>query len=128
MTNLTNLSTEELQSMLARAKANRDEYIRVELGKSLTDYNRANSETPVDDLVYDLISEIADRELMVKEAASEAEWTLQTFIARRAEWNSEVVKIRADGRTTPAEREALAKKLGYSFEDLKRAKTMLGVI
>ncbi|CAM5418529.1 hypothetical protein ATER59S_02356 [Aquamicrobium terrae] len=132
MTNLSTLSLEDLKKLEAEVAAKRDAYIHAELGKDLTPYNRANSTTPLDNHIYEIVSEISRRERPAKEAAEQAafaaEWTLEAFTARRAAWNTEVTKLPRTAKGLKFEDvRALEARLGYTMDDLKRAKALLGI-
>lgn len=128
MTDLTALSLDELHQAAADVSALRDRYIHAELGKALTPYNRANSETPLDERAYEISVEIARRERAAKDAAFATEWTAETFAARRAAWNAEVTKLPRDAKGIKWDAiRALEARLGYTMDDLKRAKAMLGI-
>lgn len=132
MTDLSVLSLESLKTMAAEVSARRDVYIFAELGKTITPYNRANSETPLDNEIYLISNEIDRRERSAREAAEKAafaaEWTAEAFAARRAAWNTAVAKLPRDAKGIKFEDiRALEGRLGYTMDDLKRAKATLGI-
>jgi len=56
-----------------------------------------------------------------------AEWTAETFSARRAAWNAAVKPLVEAGKpVNPAAVRAIEQRLGFSRDDLARAKVMLG--
>jgi hypothetical protein len=59
-------------------------------------------------------------ELPLIQAAFVEEWTADVLAARGAAWNAGVAKCKSNGQEA-----ALAKALGYSLSDLKKAKAML---
>lgn len=132
MTDLTTLSLSELKTLESQVATLRDKYIHAELGKALTDYNRANSTTPLDGRMTQVLDEIGRRERPAREAAEkaafEAEWTVEVFTARRAEWNAEMAKLPKHAKGIKWEDvRALEQRLGYTMEQLKRAKAALGI-
>lgn len=132
MSDLSTLSLEDLKKLEAEVSALRDSYIHAELGKALTPFNRANSTTPLDDRMYEIATEVFRREKPIKDAAEKdafaAEWTLDRFNARRAEWNTEFAKLPRSAKGVHiSDVRRLEDRLGYTVEALKRAKAMLGV-
>lgn len=127
MTDLSALTLESLKTLEAEVSALRDTYIRAELGKAVTPFNRANSKTPLDGRVYEIVSEIMRRKQPAKDTFATA-WTAEVFATRRAAWNAESVKLPRSAKGIKFEDlRALEARLGYTMDDLKRAKAMLGV-
>lgn len=58
-----------------------------------------------------------------------AEWTLEVFTARRAEWNAAIAEILKNNgnKVPPREYNALVQRMGYDVEDIKRAKKLHGI-
>lgn len=104
-----------------------------ELGRKRQEHDRRHNEGG-----YGYNPYAADHEQLVAEhsrltreaedAAFAAEWTLETFNACRAEWNAEMQKLPKTAKGIAwADIKALEGRLGYTMDDLKRAKAMLGV-
>ena len=57
-----------------------------------------------------------------KDALFAAEWTPETFAARRATWNTESAKAKSHGDVAK-----LQTRLGYGIAELRKAKELLGL-
>ncbi len=121
MTNLSSISTVELEARLAEASAKRKAFIA-------TICEGHDNGTPFDGEIEAIGSELGARIGADKAAAFAAEWTVEVFNARRAAWNAEIVKLPRDAKGVKWEAvRALEAKLGFQMEDLKRAKTLLNI-
>lgn len=121
MTNLSSLSTSEIETRLAAVAAKRKAFIA-------TICEGHDNGTPFDGEIEVLGRELGERLAAVKVDAFAGEWTVEVFTARRAIWNAEVVKLPRDAKGVKWEAiRALEAKIGFTMEDLKRAKALLNI-
>lgn len=121
MTNLSSISTAELETRLADVAAKRKAFIA-------TVSEGHDNGSPFDGEISSIGGEIAARKAAAVEDAFATEWTLDVFNARRTAWNAEATKLPRDAKGIRWEAiRALEAKLGFKMEDLKRAKTLLNV-
>ena len=81
------------------------------------------------DKVAALNAELAD----LRKSADDkflAVWTIDELNYRRAAWNAEMDKIRATGAKglTPIQFAKIQKKLGFTLDDIKKAKKLHGIV
>ena len=121
MTDLSILTEAEIEARLEAVAAKRKSFIAV-----ISEGH--DNGTPFDAEISELGRELSSRRAAAKEATFAAEWTVDVFTARRAAWNTEIVKLPKDAKgikwTAIRELEA---RLGYTMEDLKRAKALLNI-
>ncbi len=121
MTNLSIIATAELEARLAGVAAKRKDFIA-------TISEGHDNGTPFDTEIAALGRELSERSIAAATDAFAAEWTVETFTARRSVWNTEAAKLPRDAKGVKWEAiRALEAKLGFTMEDLKRAKALLNI-
>lgn len=120
MTDLSTLTTSEIETKLNELDVQRKNYIAVQC----EGYDHG---TPWDQEINYFGSELALRMRAAADAAFAAEWTIETFSARKAAWNTEAAKLPRSAKGVKyTDIRALETRLGYTMDSLMRAKTMLG--
>lgn len=121
MIELSSLTTVEIKARLSAVADKRKQFIA-------TVCEGQDNGTPFDRDIEDLGAELARRMRLDEEAAFRAEWTVDVFNARRTEWSAEIAKLPRTAKGFRIEDvRALEARLGYTIEDAKRAKAMLGI-